>query len=277
MFSIIILTYNEETSLPKCLENISWCDDIVVIDSFSNDNTVDIARKFGARVFQRKFDNFGEQRNYGIHQIKYRHDWVFHLDADEIFSTELKDECNSIVKNGGGNGAYLVPSKMMLWRKWLKNSATYPVYQMRFHKLGEAEFEQFGHGQRERNLTRGLGILINPYEHHSFEKGLSHWFNRHNRYSSEEAEKNIEQLALTEFNYSFLYSFDSIKRRRALKQLSFRLPTRAFLKFLYLYILRRGFLDGHAGFTYCLLHAIYEQMIVIKTKEINLLKTGMKP
>ena len=90
--SILILTLNEEKNLPACLEAIAWCDDIVVLDSFSTDGTVEIAKKFGVRVYQRQFDNFAGQRNFALTNFDFRHEWVFHLDADEIITDELKSE-----------------------------------------------------------------------------------------------------------------------------------------------------------------------------------------
>ncbi|MCH2175603.1 MAG: glycosyltransferase family 2 protein [Lentisphaeria bacterium] len=275
MISILLLTYNEESALPNCLKHIDWCDDIVVIDSYSTDESVNICEKAGARIFLRKFDNFAGQRNYGLAEIDFKHEWVFHLDADELFTDELRIECESIVRADGPNGAYLVPSKMMLWGKWLKHAASYPVYQMRFHKIGDALFEQYGHGQRETELKRGLGTLCQAYEHHSFEKGLGHWFNRHNQYSTDEALQSIELLKKKSFSVNKLFSRNILERRRSLKQLSYKLPFRWFIKFLYLFIMKRGFLDGRAGFTYCSLHACYEHMIVVKQKEI-LLSKGQK-
>ena len=271
MFSILILTYNEEDNLPRCLDSVSWCKDVVVLDSFSSDATVDIARSAHCQVFQRKFDNFAGQRNFAIDQIDFKNSWVFHLDADEHFTHALRAECEEVAKQDE-KSAYLVPSKMMLWNRWLKHAATYPVYQMRFHKLGEARFEQYGHGQRETGMKRGQGTLQTPYEHHSFGKGFAEWFDRHNRYSSQEAHETYENLQGASFRARNLLAKDSIIRRRAVKELAYRLPGRAFLRFVYMYLFKLGFLDGAPGLTYCLLNSVYEQMISLKVRELKIAK-----
>jgi glycosyltransferase involved in cell wall biosynthesis len=268
MFSILILTYNESDDLAGCLKSISWCDDIVVLDSHSTDDTGALAKKAGARVFERKFDDFAGQRNYGLEEIKFKHEWVFHLDADEHFTDALKQECEALVASNENSG-YLVPSKMILWGKWLKHAAAYPVYQMRFHRLGEIHFEQFGHGQREAGALRGVGVMKEPYEHHSFSKGLSKWFDRHNRYSTQEAEKTLEDLALEQLSLVGLMSSNVVTRRRTLRNLSFRLPGRPFLRFAYQYFYRRGFLDGRPGLAYCMLLALYERQICLKVMEVK--------
>ena len=92
-FSVLILTLNEEADLPRCLESVAGCDDIVVLDSGSKDGTPEIARAAGARVFERTFDTFAGQRNFAQREIPFRHRWVFHLDADERFTPALMAEC----------------------------------------------------------------------------------------------------------------------------------------------------------------------------------------
>lgn len=266
MFSVLILTYNEAANILPCLESISWCDDIVVLDSFSDDQTVDTCAKAGARVFQRKFDGFAGQRNHALDMISFKHSWVFHLDADERFTPELYNECN-ILAQKNEKSAYLVPSKMIFMGKWLRHAATYPVFQMRFMKLGEARFEQFGHGQRECNLSRGLGVMKDPYLHYSFSKGFADWFDKHNRYSTQEAMEQIQDLKNCKLDFSGLFCSDSIRRRRAWKSLSWRLPLRPLLKFLYLYGTCRGFLDGTPGLHYAALQSVYEYMTCLKVKE----------
>jgi len=266
--SVLILTRNEETGLADCLRSVGWCDDVVVLDSYSTDRTAQIAAEHGARVFRRRFDNFAAQRNYAIDNIPFRHDWVFHLDADERFTDELLEECRRVIAEDR-HSAFLVPSKMMLWGRWLRHAAAYPVYQMRLMKLGEVRFVPHGHGQREGEADRGVGVLRNPYLHHSFSKGFAEWFERHNRYSSLEAAQCLWELRAGEGRWSDLLSRSPVTRRRALKRLSARLPFRPWLKFVYMYFLRLGFLDGYAGLTYCSLQAVYEYMICAKLSELQ--------
>jgi glycosyltransferase involved in cell wall biosynthesis len=268
-FSVLILTYNEEMNLPGCLESIGWCDDIVVLDSYSSDSTVALAEAHASvRVFQRKFDDFAGQRNFAIDTVEFKYDWVFHLDADEHFTPALVEECRQQMACDAQSG-YQVPSKMMLWGRWLKHAGVYPVYQMRFHKLGEVRFEQYGHGQREGESKRGIGFLQEPYEHHSFGKGLAEWFDRHNRYSSNEAQETVARLAENKLKVGDCFAGDKIVRRRALKELSFRLPCRPLFRFVYQYFIKLGFLDGRPGFAYSMMLALYESQISLKVMELK--------
>lgn len=263
-FSIVILTYNEEDTLQSCLDSIKWCDDIVVIDSYSDDKTCEIAVKFGARVFQNRFTDFAQQRNFANDTVSFKHEWVFHLDADEHFTDQLKIECNKVIETYEF-GAFLVPAKEILWGTWLKYSAG-TVYQMRFHKLLDARFEQYGHGQRECDLKKGLGKLENAYEHYFFSKGVNQWFVKHLKYASDEA-KNEQKANVTEISFGKLINGKTHEKRRELKALSYKMPFRPLFKFLYMYILKFGFLDGSVGFRFCVMKSIYEQFIILKKIE----------
>lgn len=266
-FSILILTLNEEINLAECLESVSWCDDVVVLDAHSRDNTVEIARRFGARVVQRPFDDFASQRNYALESVPFKHHWVFHLDADERFTRTLLNECTAAVKQDRHSG-YFVPSKTMLMGRWLRWAATYPVYQVRLLKVAELRFVQHGHGQQEGTAPRGIGRLEEPYLHFSFSKGFQDWFAKHNRYSTDEAEAAALNARATWSGLRKCLSTDTVQRRRALKQLSWCLPCRPAWRFLYMYLFRGGFLDGEPGYIYCRLVAMYEAMTILKVKEI---------
>jgi glycosyltransferase involved in cell wall biosynthesis len=268
-FSILILTYNEERNIARCLESVVWCDDIVVLDSNSGDATVQVAREFGAGVALNPFVSFAEQRNWGMRNIPFRHKWVFHLDADERFTPELAAECRAAVAADRYSG-FLVPSKMMLFGKWLKHAAAYPVYQTRLVKTGELWFEQVGHGQREGPALRGIGTLSEPYLHYSFSAGFDRWFEKHNAYSASEARLRLFGRApCAEADVA-----PAVLRVRKLKQLARRLPCRPLFVWLYLYLVRCGFLDGRAGFTFCSLRALYEYMIDLKADELRARSAG---
>lgn len=268
-FSILILTLNEEVNLEQCLESVRWCDDVVILDSLSSDKTEEIARSNRVNFHQRKFDNFAGQRNYALTNLEFRYEWVFHLDADERFTDALRADCEAKIAEAAHDG-YYVASKMMFMGRWLKHAASYPAYQMRLLRRGRLDFIQYGHGQRESDPSR-TGYLQEALLHYSFNKGLDDWCARHDRYSSDEAKLNLSS-ARTPTAFSELFSSDSILRRRALKQLSMRLPFRPLLKFLFLYVLKGGFLDGRPGFVYCVLQSFYEYMIVLKSKELRELR-----
>jgi len=269
MFSILLLTLNEETNLPACLEAISWCDDIVVLDSFSTDRTVEMAEKVGARLFQRKFNNFANQRNHALENVDFKHEWIFHLDADEIITKALRLEIEQTISNTPFD-AFLVPSKMILFGRWLRYSGTYPAFQVRLTRHPGFTFKQVGHGQQENINPSKIGTLQSPYLHYSFSKGFGEWFERHNRYSSDDAKESIRHQREHTIDWAGLFASNKTRRRRALKGLSYRLPFRPVFRFVYMFFFRLGFLDGVPGFIYCLLIAIYELMIVLKIKEIRM-------
>lgn len=265
--SVLILTFNESINIEACIKAIPWCDDIVVLDSFSQDDTIQKAKQSNARIYQRAFDDFAGQRNFALENIKFKHSWILHLDADEIATSQLQAEIMNAI-NQYPYEAYRIPSKMMFFGQWLKYSGMYPTYQVRLSKLGRFRFKQVGHGQREDIEESAVGTLTQPYLHYSFSKGLVDWFEKHNRYSNDEA---VECLKLMESPIQLTTLFtakNKTKRRRILKEIAYRLPFRPTLRFIYMYCFKRGFMDGKAGLTYCRLLSIYEYMIVLKTKEI---------
>lgn len=247
---------------------------MVVLDSNSTDETVMVAKRLGARVYQRAFDDFASQRNYALDQIPFKHEWVLHLDADEIVTPALLAEMTAAVAAGRFD-AWRLPSKMMFFGRWLRYSGMYPTYQVRLGHRDRLRFKQIGHGQREDLPVERVGTLNESYLHYSFSKGLTEWFDKHNRYATDEAREAVQaRTAGHGLDWRGLLACDRTRRRRALKGLSFRLPFRPTLRFFYMYVLRRGFLDGRAGLTYCRLLAIYEYLIVLKARELN---TGQGP
>ncbi len=266
--SILLLTLNEEDNMPACLEAISWCDDIVVMDSFSTDRTVELAEQAGARVRQRKFDNFAGQRNYALENVDFKHEWVFHLDADEIFTDALRQEIEHAITNPDYD-AYRVPSRMMFMGQWLRYSGMYPSYQERLTRRPDFRFKMVGHGQKADIPFERIGTLQQPYLHYSFSKGMHDWFEKHNRYSSHEAEAALEHRLVGKMDWRGLCLPDQSRRRLAIRALVFRMPMRPLLRFFYMYLFRLGFLDGVAGLTYCRLMATYEFMIISKIMEMK--------
>lgn len=265
MFSILILTKDEESNIGPCLDSVSWCDDVVVLDSHSTDRTREVAASRGARVFEREFDDFGAQRNHALDKITFKNAWVFHLDADERFNEDLRRECEQVIAKDE-HSAYFVANRIIFLGRWIKHSSQYPYHQARLVKRGEARFTKSGHGQKEDSPHRGAGYLHTPYDHLNFSKGISGWVDRHNRYSSEEA---AEAAALCEGPVPMMQCFsrDSLLRKRALKRLHARLPARWLFKFIYLYFWKLGFLDGYPGFAYCMLNGFYDFLISIKISE----------
>jgi len=273
VISVLILALNEETNLPRCLESVRWSDDVIVFDSFSSDRTVEIARDAGARVVQRRFDNERDHRQAAL-RLPFKHAWVYNPDADEVAPTDLRDEMISVVQDGSRKEvAYRVRFRTMFMGRWVKHSSLYPTWVTRLFRPDRISFERT---INLRYIVDGPeGRLQNHFEHYSFNKGLNAWFEKHNRYSQHEAEESLKSLSDGQWSLAGLVARDPVARRRALKELSFRLPCRPLLRFAYMYLLRLGLLDGLPGYHYCRLLAIYEYMIVLKMKEIQRRQRGL--
>jgi glycosyltransferase involved in cell wall biosynthesis len=273
MISVLILTLNEEANLPRCLESVSWCDDIVVLDSYSNDRTVEIARAAGARVIQRRFDNWAAHQNWALENIEFKHPWVYYSDADEVVTPDLREEMQRVTADSNNaHVAYRLRYKNFFMGRWIRRCGIYPTWILRLFRPQKVRWERLVNPVPVVDGTEGR--LQGHFEHYSFNKGLNAWFEKHNRYSWQEAEESLKSLARGEFDWRDIFAADPATRRRALKELSFRLPCRPLLRFLYMFIWKRGFLDGWAGFTYCRLLTIYEYMIVLKMRELRLRERG---
>lgn len=265
MISVLVLTKNEEANLPKCLNSLKWCDDVVVFDSFSTDKTVEIANRLGARVVQRKFDNFGAHREAARH-IAYRHRWVLAVDADESTDDQIVGELRRIAELEGESGpvAYRLRRKDYFMGRWIRHCTLYPSWFIRFYRPDRIAYQpRLVHEYPD--VDGEIGELEGHLIHDSFGKGLTDWFAKHVNYAELESRENLRHKDEATFFQSLgkLKDFrNPVSRRRALKSLSFYMPMRPTLRFLYSYVMRGGFLDGRPGFRYCQMLAAYETMII---------------
>ena len=275
MVSALILTLNEEINIAACLDSLSWCDDVVVLDSLSTDGTAAITTQRGARVVTRAFDNWSAHQNWAVQSIAFRHPWVLYLDADERCTPELAAEVVRRGQAGAPEAAFRIRRKDIFMGRWLRHAQLYPTWLVRLFRPERIRYERLVNPVA---LVDGpTGALDGHILHYPFSHGVSHWIARHNRYSDMEA---LEALKLHGARlggplWEGLRARDPNERRRALKDLFFRLPARPAIKFLYYYAWRRGFLDGRAGLTYATLQAIYEYMITCKTRELERRARGL--
>lgn len=268
MISILILTKNEEQDLPACLESVNWSDDIHIFDSYSDDKTVEIAERFGAKVSQRKFDGYATQRNAALKEINYKYPWIFILDADERIPLDLvaiiKGEIQSVDESIAG---FRIRRRDFLNKTWLKHAQISPFY-IRLVRNGKASYH------REINevieVDGAVKDIDGYFDHYPFSKGYKHWLDKHNVYSSMEAQRWIDEHQ-GHFDFSLrkaLFSNDFSEKRYHQKGLFYKMPFRPLIKWIYMVVVRRAFLDGKAGITYATLQSIYEYFIVLKTKEL---------
>lgn len=265
--SVMVFTLNEELNLPGCLDSLRWCDDVIVVDSFSTDRTEALSRAAGARFFQHAFEGFGSQRNWALDHTAPRHPWVLVLDADERVPPELAAELGARLPSApDGVAAFRLRRRFHMWGRWLKHSSLYPTWVVRVFRVGRMRYENRGHAE-----TQTVDGRTDALEHDLIDenaKGLEEWFERQARYARKEAAYELAQEARG-LHPSELLENDPLARRAALKRVAGRVPGRALLYFGYAYVLRKGFLDGGDGLTFCAMRAIYQQMIVAAKHDLR--------
>jgi len=267
--SVIILTMNEELNIRGCLETVAWAGDVVLVDSGSRDRTVELARQArpDIRVLEHPFLDFGDQRNWALDNTRPKHDWILFLDADERCTPECASEIQAAVQNPGNSAGFFLTCRNFFLGRWIRHCTFYPSWQLRLLKKGCVRFRKEGHGQRE--VSEGpLRYIPEPYNHFGFSKGIEHWIARHNVYSTNEVEL-IHQLRLQPLALRDLFNSDPVQQRRCLKRIAARAGCRPLLRFLYMYVIRAGFLDGYAGFVFCMLRVSHEIHITAKLAEVR--------
>lgn len=257
--SVVILTYNEAENIERAISNtIGWANEVVVLDSFSTDDTVNISSQAGAKVVQRKFDNYSAQRNYAIKEITLKSDWILFLDADEYLSDELKTEITNELKNPGADGYYL-KRRFYFMGKWIRWGGYYPIWLLRLFKKDKGVF------QREVNehvvLSGKSGKLDNFFADDN-QKPLSFWWHKHIDYAHKEA-----ALLLEKRNESIQVNFWGTQAERKLwirYKIWNQMPVyiRPFVYYVYRYFFRLGFLDGRTGFIFHLYHGLIYLLII---------------
>jgi glycosyltransferase involved in cell wall biosynthesis len=267
MISVLILTRNEQQDLPACLASVAWSDDIHVFDSFSTDRTLEIARASGAHVHQRIFDDYATHRNAALRQVPLKHSWLFLLDADERPAPALAEEMLQAVANAPASLAgYSLRRRDFLFGTWLKHAQISPFY----IRLVRHERAHYMRAINEVLVVEGeIGTLSSPLDHFPFSKGIAQWMDKHNVYSTMEAQLIHRQQGLRNPSVRIaLFDRDFHQRRLHQKAIFYRLPFRPVVKFFYMTLVRGAILDGRAGLTYAALQSLYEYLIVLKTKEL---------
>ena len=240
--SATIITLNEADNLENCLNSLEWCDEIVIVDSGSNDNTIEIAKRFGAKVFYNEFKGFGEQKQFAVSKAK--NNWILSIDADEIITDELKNNILKLDKKGEVSG-WNIPFRTNFLGKVLLHGTCGMEFHLRLFNKKHATFtdskihETVTSSERIANL-KGF-IIHQPYSN------LNHYFLKFNEYTSMMA----QHYYLQKKNLSVIKIF--VKQPIA---------------FFDVYIMRLGFLDGFAGFIWAFLHSFYSTIKYIKLYEL---------
>jgi len=268
LISILILTKNEQRDLPAALDSVSWSDDIHVFDSFSTDDTLAIAQRAGAHIHQRTFDDYATHRNAALTTVPFKHPWVFLLDADERPTPDLSREMQQLAQAAPNEiSGFRIRRRDFLFDTWLRHAQISPFY----IRLVRPERSHYTRAINEVIEVEGIvADLSYPLDHYPFSKGIAHWVQKHNAYSTMEAELIHRQQGLQNPSLrTALRDPDFHIRRLHQKAIFYRLPGRPLIKWLYMMFLRRAILDGAAGLTYATLQSVYEYLIVLKTKELQ--------
>jgi glycosyltransferase involved in cell wall biosynthesis len=270
--SIVIPTKNEEHNLERCLRAVCWASEIFVVDSQSVDRTISIAEKYEAKVVQFYYaGGWPKKKNWALENLSFGNEWVLLLDADEVLMPGGEQEIDSVIRSHGDLAGYWINRRFIFLGKQLKHSY-YPNWNLRLFRHTVGRFEKLVDGDtasgdveiHEHVVVHGAtGKLRTELEHYAF-PSVESFIEKHNRYSNWEARLQLESGS----SQSVLQN-NRVGLRRKLKRLSHRLPLRPLLRFLYIYLLQRGFLDGREGYYFAQLHACYEWMSIIKAYELK--------
>jgi glycosyltransferase involved in cell wall biosynthesis len=277
MLSVLIPTLNERRNLADCLASVAWADDLVVVDSGSTDGTREIAQRAGARLVDFKWDGrFPKKKNWALENALWEHEWVLILDADERITPELGEEMRAELRKPRADG-YFINRRFMFMDRWIRHCGYYPSWNLRLfrHKKGRYEKLHTGDTGSGDNEVHEHVVLDGATAHlktdmlHFAYPDIYTWIEKHNRYSNWEARVELMGPAAQSARQGI---GSQLQKRRAMREWSRRLPFRPTLRFLYSYVLKRGFLDGYAGYVFCRLLATYEMMNVFKASELRMRK-----
>jgi glycosyltransferase involved in cell wall biosynthesis len=280
--SVLIPVKNEERNLPACLASVAWADDVWVVDSHSTDGTTSIAAAHGAQVAQFDYSGgFPKKKNWALANLPFRHAWVLLVDADERVTPELADEVRALLRGGDAADGYYVNRKLIFLGRWIRHCGWYPSWNLRLfkHRLGryeklEAEdVENAGDVEvHEHVVLQGRSAYLKHDLLHEDFKSIYHFIERHNRYSNWDARVYHNLAAGVALGSAIGASpFGSpLERKRFLKRMWARFPFRPLFRFVWMYIVKRGFLDGRAGLIFCTLMTMHEAVISAKIYEEKL-------
>ena len=259
----VVLCLNEAENLPRALDSLTWCDEVLVIDSGSTDGSQEIAISCGARMLQhRQIGQFliTEQRNWTLNQGQLQSDWVLFLDADEEIGGRCKEAIERAIQHPAAADGYELTPRYWFLGRWLKYTQGYPNWHPRLLKQGVLHFE--GGVWESFSSAGSISRIHEPYEHYAFSKGIDDWLERHRRYAGWEAER-IEAV-LTGGGVQAL----GTQRWKQLRFVMARAwPLRPIFRFAQKYVLQGGFLEGWQGLLFALLMAGYDLITVVKVIE----------
>jgi glycosyltransferase involved in cell wall biosynthesis len=260
--SVVILTYNSELSIAETVQSVlALTDDIHIVDSFSKDRTVEIARELGSKVTEHAFENYGAQRCWAIDNLPLRYAWQLHLDADERVTPELLSSIQALTDEPAETG-FLLPRVSIFLGREIRHGAFYPTWHMRLFRNGFGRCEMRKYDQHFYVLSGTTGQLKGDMID-DLRMPLTEWTFRHNRWADAEVEQQASDAASGE-RVEAKFTGNAIQRRRHLRGLYNESPlfVRPFVLFFYRYVIRLGFLDGKEGLIYYVLQTFWFRFLI---------------
>lgn len=258
--AIVILTYNSEKNIQKTLNSIkSISKNIFIIDSYSDDKTLKISKKFNCKIIQRKFINYSNQRNWIINRLNKDFEWQLHLDADESLDINLIKSIKKTISNINKKRSFLIKRKYYFLGKKL-NYPGLNEWHLRLFKSKSTTCENRSYDQHF--ITKSKTYKINSgYMHDNDKLNLKLWKDKHRRWAKMEA-YDIKNKKI--YKNKFKKKFDPRYYSRDLKRLYYHLPKylRVFCYFIYRYFFKLGFIDGKIGFLFCFYQAFWFRLLV---------------
>jgi len=254
--TVVIPTRDEALHIARCVNAARAIGRVVVVDCGSSDATRAIARAHGAGVIEHAWEGHAGQKNWALDHAGIDTPWVLFLDADEVVPPATAAAIREAVASGRADG-YELPRAYVFLGRPLRHAWWYPDYQLRLFRTGRGRFEE--RRVHEHVILDGRVAQLAAPILHDNRKGIAAFIERHARYAAFEAD---ELLAPGRARRRGSLRGSWAERRRALKdRLWFRLPARPLARFLWMYVVKRGFLDGRRGLLFCALIAMYELMI----------------
>jgi glycosyltransferase involved in cell wall biosynthesis len=276
--TVVVPVKQEILNITGCLGSVDWADQVYVVDSQSTDGTIEQAEAFGATVVQFYYDgNWPKKKNWALRSLDIRNPWTLILDADERVPPALRDEIASVIASSDYDGYYM-RWKFMFLGRWMKHSWRHG-WMLRLFRTGHGEYEDLGlrgEGGWDNEVHENVRILgkaghLRNYLQHESAASLEAWLAKQNQFSSWNAARRLRQMDAGEnVSPGSTFSRDPLQQRRFLKSIYLRLPGKPLLMFLYLYVLKGGFLDGREGFYFCALRAAHELNTEAKIYEARL-------
>lgn len=271
--TVIIPTYNVEDLIAQAIESVLWVDEVFVVDSFSTDKTVEIAKSYGARVVQHEYVYSAKQKNWAIPQAK--NEWILLLDSDEVVTDELRTTIEELldsddIENYDGFG---IARKHFFLGKFLRWGGRYPLYNIRLFRRSCRYEDRNVHAHiilAKEKMKKIKGDIL-----HYSDRSLDQFFEKFNRYSTWHANYmlRIYENGMTKINWVTFFT-NPFYAKAMIKDLWTFIPFTPFVRFMYMYVVRFGFMDGRYGFMIAFFYAF--QDYVAKTKYLEMRKKSPK-